>query len=44
MTARYSGEIPMVQVQAAFSALNGNKIVVLENTENLENEAVAVSR
>ena len=44
MTARYSGEIPLAQVQAAFSALNGNKIVVLENTENLENEAVAVSR
>jgi hypothetical protein len=88
MTARYSGEIPLAQVQSAFSALNGNKIVVLENealhpalkvlglpqagmhafrhgcnrrwelagmnpavlrqkmghTENLENEAVAVSR
>jgi hypothetical protein len=28
-------------VQAAFSALNGNKIVVLENTDNLENGAVA---
>jgi hypothetical protein len=40
MTARYSGEIPLAQVQAAFSALNGNKIVVLENTENLENESV----
>jgi integrase len=41
MTARYSGEIPLAQVQAAFSALNGNKIVVLENTEHLENGAVA---
>jgi integrase len=32
MTARYTGEIPIEQVRAAFS--NGPKIVVLENTEN----------
>jgi integrase len=41
MTARYTGEIPLVQVRAAFSILNGNKIDVLENTENMENEAAA---
>lgn len=38
MTARYTGEIPLVQIQAAFSARNGPKIVV---SENKENEAVA---
>ena len=35
MTARYTGEVPIEQVRAAFS---GRKIVVSENTEN---EAVA---
>jgi integrase len=34
MTARYTGEIPVEQVRAAFSMQNGNKIVVLENMEN----------
>ena len=34
MTARYTGEIPIEQVQAAFSSGNGNKIVVLEKMEN----------
>jgi acetyl/propionyl-CoA carboxylase alpha subunit len=34
MTARYTGEIPTEQVQAAFSVKNGRKIVVLENMEN----------
>jgi integrase len=38
MTVRYTGEIPLEQVRAAFSISNGNKIVVLEN---MENEAVA---
>jgi integrase len=38
MTARYTGEIPVEQIRAAFSVRNGNKIVVLEN---MENEAVA---
>jgi integrase len=38
MTVRYTGEIPLEQVRAAFSFSNGNKIVVLEN---MENEAVA---
>jgi integrase len=38
MTVRYTGEIPLEQVRASFSSLNGNKIVVLEN---MENEAVA---
>jgi integrase len=38
MTARYSGEIPVEQVRAAFSRLNGPRIVV---SENKENEAVA---
>jgi integrase len=38
MTARYTGEIPVEQIRAAFSVSNGNKIVVLEN---MENEAVA---
>jgi integrase len=38
MTARYTGEIPVEQIRAAFSMQNGNKIVVLEN---MENEAVA---
>jgi integrase len=41
MTARYTGEIPLAQVKAAFSVMNGNRIDVLENTANLENEAVA---
>jgi hypothetical protein len=34
MTRLYSGEIPMEQVQAAFSSKIGNQIVVLENMEN----------
>jgi len=34
MTALYTGEIPLAQVQAAFSNMNGNKIDVLENVEN----------
>jgi integrase len=34
MTALYTGEIPLAQVQAAFSNMNGNKIDVLENMEN----------
>jgi integrase len=34
MTARYTGEIPIDQVRAAFSMQNGNKIDVLENMEN----------
>ena len=34
MTARYTGEIPIEQVRAAFSIQNGNKSVVLENMEN----------
>jgi integrase len=34
MTARYTGEIPIDQVRAAFFNGNGNKIVVLENMEN----------
>ena len=38
MTALYSGEIPLEQVQAEFSSRFGNKIVVLEN---MENEATA---
>jgi integrase len=38
MTARYTGEIPIEQIRAAFSVKNGNKIVVMEN---MENEAVA---
>jgi hypothetical protein len=36
MTARYTGEIPLEQVYAAYG--NGSKIVVLEN---MENEAAA---
>ena len=38
MTARYSGEIPAEEIRAAFSRLNGPRIVV---SENKENEAVA---
>jgi len=38
MTERYTGEIPVEQVRAAFSNRNGNKIVVLEK---MEDEAVA---
>jgi integrase len=34
MTVRYSGEIPLAEVQAAFSRLNGPRIVVSENKEN----------
>ena len=34
MTACYTGEIPIEQVKAAFSNVNGNKIVVLEDMEN----------
>jgi len=41
MTARYTGEIPLDQVNAGFSSKFGNKIDVLENTENLENEVAA---
>jgi hypothetical protein len=37
MTARYTGEIPIEEVQAAFSTNNGPKIVVLENGKLLEN-------
>lgn len=37
MTARYTGEIPIEQVRAAFSINNGPTIVVLENGELLEN-------
>jgi integrase len=35
MTARYTGEIPLAQVKAAFSRLIGNRIVVSENKENV---------
>lgn len=38
MTALYTGEIPLEQIEAEFSSKFGNKIVVLEN---MENEAVA---
>jgi hypothetical protein len=38
MTVRYTGEIPVAQIEAAFSRRNGNKIDVLEN---MENEVVA---
>ena len=41
MTARYTGEIPTEQVQAAFSVKNGKKIVVLENMENEVSAEVA---
>jgi integrase len=39
MTALYTGQIPLKEVEAAFSKVqlsskNGNKIVVLENMEN----------
>jgi integrase len=34
MTALYTGEIPLEQVQAAISNMNGNRIDVLENVEN----------
>jgi integrase len=34
MTVRYSGEIPLAEVQAAFTRLNGPRIVVSENKEN----------
>jgi integrase len=34
MTARYSGEIPVEQIQADFSRRNGPRIVVSENKEN----------
>jgi integrase len=37
MTARYTGEIPIEEVRAAFSTNNGPKIVVLENGKLLEN-------
>jgi integrase len=38
MTVRYTGKIPLEQVQAAFSVQSGPRIVV---SENKENEAVA---
>jgi hypothetical protein len=38
MTALYTGEIPLDQVNAAFSKAFGTEIVVLEN---MENEAAA---
>lgn len=34
MTARYTGEIPIDQIRAAFSRENGNQIDVLEKMEN----------
>jgi hypothetical protein len=34
MTALYSGEIPLENVQAEYSAKIDNKIAVLENMEN----------
>jgi integrase len=34
MTALYTGEIPLEQVEAEFSSKTGNQIVVLENMEN----------
>jgi integrase len=34
MTARYSGTIPLAQIQADFSRRNGPRIVVSENKEN----------
>jgi hypothetical protein len=34
MTARYTGQIPLEDVRAAFSIRFGNKNVVLENMEN----------
>jgi hypothetical protein len=34
MTTLYSGEIPVDQVQAAFSSKTGAQIVVLEKMEN----------
>src|SRR3984957_19980739 len=34
MTARDTGEIPLPQVRAAFSRMNGFKVVALENMEN----------
>jgi hypothetical protein len=34
MTALYTGEVPLEDVQAEFSSKFGNKIVVLENMEN----------
>jgi hypothetical protein len=37
MTARYTGEIPIEEVRAAFSISNGPQIVVLEDGELLEN-------
>jgi integrase len=41
MTARYTGQVPLDQVKAEFSLKFGNKLDVLENTANLENEAAA---
>jgi hypothetical protein len=38
MTARYTREIPIEQILAAFSMQSGSEIVVLEN---MENEALA---
>lgn len=34
MTAKYTGEIPVEQIRADFSRLNGPRIDVMENTEN----------
>jgi len=42
MTALYTDEISLAQVQAAFSRMKGNKIDVLENVEN-ESAACAVA-
>jgi integrase len=41
MTRRYTGKIPLEQIQADFSRRNGPRIVLLENKENKENEEVA---
>jgi integrase len=37
MTARYTGEIPIEEIRAAFSTNNGPQIVVLENGKLLAN-------
>jgi len=34
MMARYTGEIPLEQIRNEFSSKCGNKIVVLETSEN----------
>jgi hypothetical protein len=43
MTARYTGEVPLEQVRAAFSMQNSKKVVILENSGKWKKAAASAS-